>query len=82
MENFGYHGGLDKWLEIGNSGMFRLEILEPIGLSKGLRVDGFGFSLGRPTTMSYNVSNICELLEHKVDLKFMEEQPAVRFDKG
>jgi phenylalanyl-tRNA synthetase alpha chain len=27
------------------------------------------------------VSNIRELLGHKVDLKFVEEQPAVRLDK-
>jgi phenylalanyl-tRNA synthetase alpha chain len=81
MEIFGYHAGLDKWLEIGNSGMFRPEMLEPMGLPPGLRVYGFGLSLERPTMMRYKVSNIRELLGHKVDLKFVEEQPAVRFDK-
>lgn len=34
--------GLGKWVEIGNSGMFRLTMLLPMGLSEGLRVYGFG----------------------------------------
>ncbi|BDD64221.1 hypothetical protein MAP00_009060 [Monascus purpureus] len=49
MEIFGYHGGLGKWVEIGNSGMFRPEMLEPMGLPKDIRVYGFGLSLERPT---------------------------------
>ncbi|USP76234.1 Phenylalanine--tRNA ligase alpha subunit [Curvularia clavata] len=81
MEIFGYHAGLKKWLEIGNSGMFRPEMLEPMGLPKDMRVYGFGLSLERPTMMKYGVSNIRELLGHKVDLSWIREQPAVRFDK-
>ncbi|KAH7066363.1 tRNA synthetases class II core domain (F)-domain-containing protein [Paraphoma chrysanthemicola] len=81
MEIFGYHKGLKKWLEIGNSGMFRPEMLEPMGLPKDMRVYGFGLSLERPTMMKYGVSNIRELLGHKVDLSWIREQPAVRFDK-
>lgn len=49
MEIFGYHEGLSKWVEIGNSGMFRPEMLEPMGLPKEMRVYGFGLSLERPT---------------------------------
>ena len=49
MEVFGYHIGLKKWVEIGNSGMFRPEMLEPMGLPPDLRVYGFGLSLERPT---------------------------------
>ncbi|KAF1944962.1 hypothetical protein EJ02DRAFT_339919 [Clathrospora elynae] len=81
MEIFGYHAGLKRWLEIGNSGMFRPEMLEPMGLPKDMRVYGFGLSLERPTMMKYGVSNIRELLGHKVDLSWIREQPAVRFDK-
>jgi len=81
MEIFGYHAGLARWLEIGNSGMFRPEMLEPMGLPKTMRVYGFGLSLERPTMMKYGVSNIRELLGHKVDLSWIREQPAVRFDK-
>jgi phenylalanyl-tRNA synthetase alpha chain len=36
MEIFSYHEGLGKWVEIGNSGMFRPEMLEPMGLPKGI----------------------------------------------
>ncbi|KAJ9658299.1 Phenylalanyl-tRNA synthetase, beta subunit, cytoplasmic [Coniosporium apollinis] len=82
MEVFGYHGGLGRWVEIGNSGMFRPEMLEPMGLPKDLRVYGFGLSLERPTMIKYGVSNIRDLLGHKVDLGFIESNPAVRLEKN
>ncbi|KAG9763701.1 phenylalanyl-tRNA synthetase alpha chain, partial [Aureobasidium melanogenum] len=81
MEVFGYHQGLGKWVEIGNSGMFRPEMLESMGLPKDLRVYGFGLSLERPTMIKYAVSNIRDLLGHKVDLNFIESNAAVRLDK-
>ena len=49
LEIFGYHPHLKKWVEIGNSGMFRPEMLEPMGLPKGMQVYGWGLSLERPT---------------------------------
>ena len=49
LEIFSYHEGLRKWVEIGNSGMFRPEMLEPMGLPSNLRVYGWGLSLERPT---------------------------------
>lgn len=81
MEVFGFHRGLNKWVEIGNSGMFRPEMLLPMGLPEDLRVYGFGLSLERPTMIKYGVSNIRELLGHKVDLGFIESNAAVRLDK-
>ncbi|OJD13011.1 phenylalanine-tRNA ligase, alpha subunit [Emergomyces pasteurianus Ep9510] len=81
MEIFGYHEGLGKWVEIGNSGMFRPEMLEPMGLPKDMRVYGWGLSLERPTMIKYGVSNIRELLGHKVDLNFIKTNPAVRLEK-
>ncbi|XP_023335053.1 phenylalanine--tRNA ligase alpha subunit isoform X2 [Eurytemora carolleeae] len=36
MEIFSYHAGLGKWVEIGNSGIFRPEMLLPMGLSKNV----------------------------------------------
>ena len=79
MEIFGYHKGLGKWVEIGNSGMFRPEMLEAMGLPKGMKVHGWGLSLERPTMIRYAVSNIRELLGHKVDLGFVKTNAAVRF---
>lgn len=81
MEVFSWHQGLGKWVEIGNSGMFRPEMLETMGLPKNLRGLGFGLSLERPTMIKYGVSNIRELLGHKVSLDFIETNPAARFDE-
>ncbi|KAK0636857.1 phenylalanyl-tRNA synthetase alpha chain [Bombardia bombarda] len=81
MEIFSYHKGLGKLVEIGNSGMFRPEMLEAMGLPKDMRVFGWGLSLERPTMIKYGISNIRELLGHKVDLNFVQNNPAVRLDK-
>lgn len=38
MEIFSYHEGLGKWVEVGNSGMFRPEMLLPMGLPDDVQV--------------------------------------------
>lgn len=81
MEVFGYHKGLGKSVEIGNSGLFRPEMLRAMGLPKDLMVYGFGLSLERPTMIKYEISNIRELVGHKVQISTMESNPAVRLDK-
>jgi len=81
MEIFSYHEGLGKLVEIGNSGLFRPEMTEAMGLPADLRVYGWGLSLERPTMIKYGLNNIRELLGHKVDLGFIKRNPAVRFDK-
>ena len=53
MEIFGYHPELKKWTEIGNSGMFRPEMLLPMGLPPDVRVIAWGLSLERPTMIKY-----------------------------
>lgn len=82
MEIFSYHEGLKKLIEIGNSGMFRTEMLSAMGLPSDMRVYGFGLSLERPTMIKYGISNIRELLGHQVDLNFIKKNPAVRLDKN
>jgi phenylalanyl-tRNA synthetase alpha chain len=52
-----------------------------MGLPKNLRVFGFGLSVERPTMIKYGVNNIRDLVGHKVDLNFIEENAAVRLDK-
>ncbi|KAK4706111.1 phenylalanyl-tRNA synthetase alpha chain, partial [Phenoliferia sp. Uapishka_3] len=79
LEIFSYHQGLGKWVEIGNSGMFRPEMLEPMGLPPDVRVHGWGLSLERPTMIRYGISNIRDLLGHKVPLEMIEKSAAVRF---
>lgn len=47
MEIFSYHEGLKKWVEVGNSGIFRPEMLLPMGLPEGVNVIAWGLSLER-----------------------------------
>ncbi|KAH7105582.1 tRNA synthetases class II core domain (F)-domain-containing protein [Auriculariales sp. MPI-PUGE-AT-0066] len=79
MEIFAFHPQLNRWVEIGNSGMFRPEMLEPMGLPKDVRVHGWGLSLERPTMIRYGISNIRTLVGHKVPIESVEKAPAVRF---
>ncbi|KAJ1841976.1 Phenylalanyl-tRNA synthetase, beta subunit, cytoplasmic, partial [Coemansia sp. RSA 2708] len=81
MEIFSYHEGLGRWLEIGNSGMFRPEMLRSLGLEEGVQVAGFGLSLERPTMFKYSINNIRELVGHKVKLSDIAANPACRLDK-
>ncbi|CEH12159.1 phenylalanyl-trna synthetase alpha chain [Ceraceosorus bombacis] len=79
LEIFSYHKGLGKWVEIGNSGIFRPEMLRPMGLPDGVNVLGWGLSLERPTMIRYGINNIRELVGHKVDIEGVEKAAAVRF---
>lgn len=82
LEIFSYHEGLKRWVEIGNSGMFRPEMLESMGFPKNVRVHGWGLSLERPTMIKYNFNNIRDLLGHKINLDMIQSCPAIRLDKG
>lgn len=68
LEIFGYHPQLKKWVEIGNSGVFRPEMLRPMGLPEDVNVIAWGLSLERPTMIHYGLSNIRDLFGHKVAL--------------
>jgi phenylalanyl-tRNA synthetase alpha chain len=47
MEIFSYHEGLKKWIEVGNSGIFRPEMLLPMGIPANVNVIAWGLSLER-----------------------------------
>lgn len=81
MEVFSYHEGLKKWVEVGNSGMFRPELLLPMGLPEDVRVLGWGLSLERPTMIKYKIDNIRELVGHKVNLHMVNSNPICRLEK-
>ena len=81
MEVFGYHPDLKKWTEIGNSGMFRPEMLAPMGLPKDVRVIAWGLSLERPTMIKYRIDNIRNLFGHKVDMGMTRNAPICRFEE-
>lgn len=81
MEIFAYHTGLGKWIEIGNSGVFRPEMLLPMGLPEDVNVIAWGLSLERPTMIKYGLNNIRDLVGPKVDLQMVENNPICRLDK-
>ena len=62
MEIFAYHPMLKKWVEVGNSGMFRPEMLQPMGLPEDVNVIAWGLSLERPTMIMYGIDNILSLI--------------------
>eukprot|EP00834_Sanchytrium_tribonematis_P003502 NODE_136_length_16465_cov_1.184957.p5 type:complete len:477 gc:universal NODE_136_length_16465_cov_1.184957:13781-12351(-) len=75
MEIFTWHEGLNTWVEVGNSGMFRPEMLLPLGLPEDVRVIAWGLSLERPAMIKYKCSNIRELVGHKQSLDMIENNP-------
>lgn len=78
MEIFSYHEGFKKWVEVGNSGMFRPEMLLPMGLPEDVRVIAWGLSLERPTMIMYGIDNIRDLFGHKVDLGLIKRNAICR----
>jgi phenylalanyl-tRNA synthetase alpha chain len=78
MEIFGFHPLLNRWVEIGNSGMFRPEMLRPMGLPEDVRVVAWGLSLERPTMILYGINNIRDLMGPKVDLERIRNNPICR----
>ncbi|KZV64605.1 phenylalanine-tRNA ligase [Peniophora sp. CONT] len=79
LEIFAFHPELNKWVEIGNSGMFRPEMLKPMGFPDGVNVHGWGISLERPTMIKYGINNIRTLVGHKTPIENVEKAAAVRF---
>ncbi|KAH9977944.1 phenylalanine-tRNA ligase [Lactifluus volemus] len=79
LEIFAFHPMLNKWVEVGNSGMFRPEMLEPMGFPKDVHVHGWGIGLERPTMIRYGINNIRALVGHKVPIESVEKSPAVHF---
>ncbi|KAK3869963.1 hypothetical protein Pcinc_024764 [Petrolisthes cinctipes] len=81
MEVFSYHEGLKKWVEIGNSGLFRPEMLRPMGLPENVFVCGFGLSLERPAMIMYGINNIRELVGPRVKMELIYDNPVCTIDK-
>lgn len=81
MEIFCYHEGLKKWIEVGNSGIFRPEMLLPMGLPAKVNVIAWGLSLERPTMIKYGYNNIRDLVGPKVNLQMVHENGICRLDK-
>lgn len=81
LEIFGYHPLLKKWTEIGNSGIFRPEMLKPMGLPEDVSVIAWGLSLERPTMIQYGLDNIRDLFGSKAELSYIRDNPICRFNR-
>ena len=68
LEIFGFHPQLKKWVEIGNSGVFRPEMMRALGFPEDVNAIAWGLSLERPTMIYYGIANIRDLFGHKVSL--------------
>lgn len=79
MEIFSFHAGLNKWVEVGNSGIFRPEMLEALGLPENVTAIAWGLSLERPTMIKYKIDNIRDMVGHKVNIQMVQESPLCLF---
>jgi phenylalanyl-tRNA synthetase alpha chain len=79
MEFCCWHPTLNKWVEVGNSGVFRPEMLKPMGFPDGLSVIAWGLALERPTMIKYKFKDIRALFGHRIDLNMTRAHPIVRW---
>jgi phenylalanyl-tRNA synthetase alpha chain len=69
----GVHPILKKKVEIGNSGIFRPEMLRPMGFPEDVSVIAWGLGLERPTMIQFGVQNIKELFGPGVSIKKVKD---------
>jgi len=68
MEIFGFHPILKKWIEVGNSGVFRPEMLLPMGLPEDVTVIAWGIGVERWAAMHYQIRMIKDLFSFQQDI--------------
>ena len=65
--------------QVGNSGVFRPEMLRPMGFPENVSVIAWGMSLERPTMIKYKFKDIRALFGHRIDLNLTRSHPIVRW---
>jgi len=75
MEIFGYHDVLAKWVEIGNSGIFRPETLQPLGIKQNVNVIAWGLALERAAMILFGVDDIRKVMGSSTDLQWIRDFP-------
>ena len=80
-EIYAYCPSLDKTIEIGNSGVFRPEMLSPMGIPDDIKVIAWGLSLERPTMIMYDIPSIRSLFGPACSLEFIRGSPICVLDK-
>ncbi|MDP3741996.1 MAG: phenylalanine--tRNA ligase subunit alpha [Candidatus Micrarchaeota archaeon] len=73
MEIFGYHNSLSKWVEIGNSGIFRPETTAPLGIKQN--VIAWGLALERAAMILFEVDDIRKVVGASTDLQWIRDFP-------
>ena len=63
------------WAGTTSSGIFRPEMLRPMGLPEDVTVIAWGLSVERPTMIKYGYDNIRSLFGPGVDLKLVRDNP-------
>ena len=81
MEVYAYHPALGKTIEIGNSGVFRPEMIRPMGVPKNVSVIAWGLSLERPTMILNGISAIRSLFGSACSLEYIRNAPICVLDK-
>ncbi len=71
--NLGFHPILKKKVEMGNSGIFRPQMLRPMGFPEDVSVIAWGLGLQRPTMIQFDISNIKELFGPSVSIKKVKD---------
>ncbi len=74
-EIFGWHNGMNKYIEIGNSGMFRPETLLPCGIK--CPVIAWGLALERLAMLVYNLEDIRNVVGPMVDIDWIRNYPNI-----
>jgi phenylalanyl-tRNA synthetase alpha chain len=68
LEVFAYHPPSDRYLEVGNSGLFRQEMLQPLGCGNRSTV-AWGLGLERIAMLLYDVEKLSDLIGPEIRLK-------------
>ncbi|KAJ3298159.1 hypothetical protein HK104_011080 [Borealophlyctis nickersoniae] len=78
MEIFALQEGSRKWVEVGNSGMFRPEMLLPLGLPTDVSVIAWRLPIDRHWIIKYGIDNMRDLVGHTCDLTTINLFPSCR----
>lgn len=62
-------------MEMGNSGIFRPEMLGPMGFPEDVTVIAWGLGLERPTMIQFGLKKINELFGPEVSIKKVKDSP-------
>jgi phenylalanyl-tRNA synthetase alpha chain len=76
-EIFGEHPTTGELIEIGNSGMFRREVLEPHGIDDDVEVMAWGLALERLLMLTYGFEDIRDVHGTLCDLELLREVPVL-----